>query len=261
MKLSGCILVKNNAKSIGYAVESLHKYVDELVIIDSGSTDGTIDIVKKYTDKIIFNEFKNFADQRNFGITQCQGEWVFMLDADEVVGPNFPLIRNYLDGRYRSIALPRYNIINLNPVTYMITKPHYLNWQTRCFRNDKKSYFWDKVHHKLGNYRPRLKCAVAHYFHLDFLFNSYATRKAKVDYYNSIEPGSGYPEAYLFEDFPYQTATIIEQLDPKLLSMLRQDTTLLQYPVNECSKSVQAYEEFLYHLRGFVTRLRTKIQI
>ncbi|MBP2654175.1 MAG: glycosyltransferase family 2 protein [Firmicutes bacterium] len=260
MKLSGCILVKNNARTIRYAVESIYQQVDELVIIDSGATDGTKDIVAEYTDKIIYNKFENFAEQRNFAIKNCIGEWIIMLDADEIVGSNFSEIRKFFDCGYQSLGLPRYNLIDLAPVTFMTTKPHYLNWQMRCFRNNGKSYFWDPVHHKLGNYRPRLKCGVAHLFHLDFLFNSYAVRKAKVDYYDSVEPGSGYPEAYLFEDYPYKSATVIETIEPRILEMLVADESLLRY--NTVSNSYrQGYENFLYHARSQLSRVRARVGI
>jgi len=259
VQLSGCILVKNNARTIRYTIESLYKQVDELVIVDSGATDGTRNIAAEYTDKIYFNEFENFAAQRNFAAKCCNGEWIIMLDADELVGANFVEIRKYLTGRYRSIALPRYNLIDIDPLIFMTTKPHYLNWQTRCFRNDGKSYFWDPVHHKLGNYQPRLKCAVTHFFHLDFLFNSYQSRKAKVDYYNGIEPGSGYPEAYLFEDYPNITAEVIEGIEPKISAMLLAEENLFRHKSATPAWNRQRYEAFLYHTRSLVTRTRSLV--
>lgn len=239
-------------------MESLYKHVDELVIIDSGATDGTIDIVKEYTDRIIFNELVDFATQRNFATKQCKGEWIFMLDADEVVGANFSQAKQFLTDSYRSVALPRYNIVNADPVTFITTKPHYLDWQNRFFRNDGKSYFVDPIHHKLVNYRRRLKCAVAQVFHLDFLFNSYEARIEKVNRYEQHRKGSGYPRMYLFEDYEYKTAKVIEQLDPKIASMLKADQSLLHYKEYQAN---QAYENFLYHTRCAVTKARAAMGV
>lgn len=111
MKLSCFILTKNNARSIRYALESVHNYVDEVVIVDSGSTDATLDIAREYTDRIFYNELVDFSEQRNFAIKKCRGEWIFFLDADEVVGENFTDAFKYFDKRYRSLLMPRYSII------------------------------------------------------------------------------------------------------------------------------------------------------
>ena len=71
MKVSGYIITKNNGRSLKWALESVYKYLDEIIIVDSGSTDNTVEIAKQYTDKIYFNEFKDFSDQRNFAIKKC----------------------------------------------------------------------------------------------------------------------------------------------------------------------------------------------
>lgn len=52
MEISGLILTKNNAASVDYALASIRDYMDEIVVLDSGSTDATLDIARKYTDKI-----------------------------------------------------------------------------------------------------------------------------------------------------------------------------------------------------------------
>jgi|GEM_PF-3524641 len=260
MQLSGCILVKNNAKSIGYAVESLYKYVDELVIIDSGSTDGTIEIAKRYTDRIVFNKFKDFADQRNFAITQCQGDWIFMLDADEMVGENFQEVRKLLDGKFRSIAIPRYHIVNLEPLSYIVNKPHYLDWQTRFFKNDGKSHFYSPVHHKLSNYRPRLRCAITNVFHYDLLFKTYDARKKQMDFYTAMDKHAGYNAMYLIEDYPYHTAETVESIDQYLLDRLRKDNNLISHELHSVAWRT-AYAKFLYNMRSEISKLRYKIGI
>ena len=53
------------------------------------------------------------------------------LDSDEVVGENFPTLRDYLSCGYQTLYLPRYNLISLDPLEYIITKHHYRNWQPR----------------------------------------------------------------------------------------------------------------------------------
>lgn len=116
MKVSGYIITKNNGRSLKWALESVYKYLDEIIIVDSGSTDNTVEIAKQYTDKIYFNEFKDFSDQRNFAIKKCTGDWIFTMDADEVMGENFFEFKKYLGKSYRAILFPRYNLVSLNPI-------------------------------------------------------------------------------------------------------------------------------------------------
>lgn len=262
MKLSGLILVKDHIRTIRYALESLYQYVDEIVIIDSGSTDGTLDVARRYTDRIFFREWdNNYGNQKQFGLGKCRGEWVFTLDADEVVGRNFPAALQFLDGKYRTMTLPRYHIINIDNMAYITTEPHFRNWQLRFIKNDGISYYYgDPVHHPLKNYRPRLRCSLANIFHLDFLVNDYSSRRKKVDYYDKQYPGAGYPRMYLFEDFSYNTARTLELPDDNILRMLQQDKDFLRYP-EYTSRWVQWEQEMQYQARAILTKSRAKLGI
>ena len=59
------------------------KGLGEVLVIDDCSTDRTLEIAKKHTDKIFVHKMKDFSDQRNFGLKKADGDWVFYLDADE----------------------------------------------------------------------------------------------------------------------------------------------------------------------------------
>lgn len=59
----------------------------EIIIIDSGSNDLTEEIAKGYTDKFYFNQWKGYADQKNFGLYKATGDWILFLDADEELTP------------------------------------------------------------------------------------------------------------------------------------------------------------------------------
>ena len=86
LRLSVVILTRNAEDSVRACLESV-KWADEIIIVDGYSTDGTLDICKGYTDKIILSEFKGFAEERNKGIDKAAGDWILQLDADEVVTP------------------------------------------------------------------------------------------------------------------------------------------------------------------------------
>jgi len=88
--LSVGMIVKNEEKYLDKCLSALKPLLDsvksELVIVDTGSTDNTVEIAKKYTDKIYFFEWINdFAAARNFGLEKCVGEWFMYIDADEIL--------------------------------------------------------------------------------------------------------------------------------------------------------------------------------
>lgn len=85
IKLSVSMIVKNEQACLEKCLESI-KGVDEIVIVDTGSTDKTGEIARKYTSRYFENEFKwndNFADARNHALKKCTGDWVLSIDADE----------------------------------------------------------------------------------------------------------------------------------------------------------------------------------
>jgi glycosyltransferase involved in cell wall biosynthesis len=78
------VIAKNEAKRIGACLDSL-SFCDEILVIDSGSTDGTQDIVRSKGAALIERAWAGMNDQKDFGREQARGEWVLNLDADEVV--------------------------------------------------------------------------------------------------------------------------------------------------------------------------------
>ena len=81
-KVSAVIICTNEEDNIEECIKSI-SWADEIVILDGGSKDKTIEIAKKYTDKIFVNEWKGFAVQRNYSLSKVNYDWVFSLDADE----------------------------------------------------------------------------------------------------------------------------------------------------------------------------------
>lgn len=90
MRVSVLILTHNESINIARCLASL-SWCDDVVVVDSGSTDDTVDIARSYGARVIHRPFDNFANQRNFGIERgaMRNDWVLHLDADEVVTPQF----------------------------------------------------------------------------------------------------------------------------------------------------------------------------
>ena len=263
MILSCLILTKNKGKTIFYVLESVKNMVDEIVVVDSGSTDNTLEIVQNYTDKIYKRSLDSFSKQRNYGIEKCSGDYILLLDSDEIVSENFSKVKKYLNKGYQSLSFPRYNLISVDPLEYVITIHHYRNWQTRIIKNNGVAKYGDDiVHETLKNYRPRLRCAEAHVFHLDFLVHSYEVRAKKVEFYNNMSPGTGYPECYLFEDYPYRTALTLEKPAQHILDMLCGDENLRTFKyVSNRSFFTQITQMMRWNAYKLLTRIRAMVGV
>ncbi|MFB5677428.1 glycosyltransferase [Paenibacillus terreus] len=147
--LSLCMIVKNEEKWLQRCLESVKDAVDEIIIVDTGSTDRTKEIAAEYGAAVYDYEWNDsFADARNFGLDKAKGEWILWLDADEEVEPG--------DGQHLRDVLSReecyfgrikvVNYYGTFPVTY--DRSHIMN-QYRLFRNDPKLRFAGEIHEQL----------------------------------------------------------------------------------------------------------------
>ena len=120
-KLSVYVLTYDEEAKIRDCLESV-LWADEIVVVDSFSTDHTVQICQNYTDRIIQEEFSGFGKLRNFALKQCANDWIFSVDADERVTPELrEEILNKLAGAVDADAyfIPR--------------KSHFLNyWVRHC---------------------------------------------------------------------------------------------------------------------------------
>lgn len=87
VKLSIIVLTYNEEEILEQALKTA-LFADEIIIVDSNSTDKSIEIAKKYTQNIFFNKFLDFSSQKNFALSKAKHDWVYMLDADEVLSEN-----------------------------------------------------------------------------------------------------------------------------------------------------------------------------
>jgi len=86
MKISLCMIVKNEADILHRCLESAYPWVNEIIVVDTGSADGTKEIARRFTGNIYdFPWGDDFAKARNFSIAKARHDWVLVLDADEIV--------------------------------------------------------------------------------------------------------------------------------------------------------------------------------
>ena len=147
LKISACYIVKNEEKNLKLSLDSLKSQVDEIVIVDTGSTDNTIEIAKSYGAKVIETEWQDdFSTPRNIAIDNASGDWIVFIDADEYFSNDtIKNIRSVIEQAEKNhkwgLIINRINIDidNNNQVqdnTYIL----------RIFKNMPGFYYVGKIH-------------------------------------------------------------------------------------------------------------------
>lgn len=85
-KITALAITLNEEENVKQYVESL-SFADEIIFIDSYSTDKTVEIAKSFGVTVIQRDFDNFSEQRNFAISQAKNDWIVFFDLDEIVTP------------------------------------------------------------------------------------------------------------------------------------------------------------------------------
>jgi glycosyltransferase involved in cell wall biosynthesis len=145
MSISIYIIAFNEADKIGDCIKTV-LWADEIIVADSNSTDGTIEIAEKLGAKVIDIPFEGFGDLRNKAISHCKHDWIFSLDADErctneVRDEILSIIKNPVLEIYRT---PRKNFFMGRWIKYSGWYPNFR--QPQLFKNGKMTYKMDPVH-------------------------------------------------------------------------------------------------------------------
>ncbi len=86
MKISACYIVKNEKEKLSESIKSIKSYVDEVIVVDTGSMDRTLDIGEKSCCKFFEYEWRDdFSEARNYSLSKASGDWIIFLDADEYI--------------------------------------------------------------------------------------------------------------------------------------------------------------------------------
>jgi glycosyltransferase involved in cell wall biosynthesis len=164
-KLTVVITCKNEAHNIAGCIVSGLQVADEVLVADSGSTDGTLDIIRQLGCRLIEREYITCGDFRNWAIPQAEHEWVFILDADERITPQLAAeIRAVLDDpKHDGYWMKRRNYFLGHPIRFGPWKNDHC---LRLFRRDLGRYAGatDHVHAEItGGNVGRLREIFLHY--------------------------------------------------------------------------------------------------
>ncbi len=168
-KISAVVSAYNEEQMIEDCLKSLKNLADEIIFVDNTSSDRTVEIAKKYTDKIFIrpNDPVMLNRNKNFGFTKAAEEWILSLDADERITPGLAkeirsTVNNKRSTKFAGFEIPRKNIIFGKWIKHSIWWPDY---NLRLFRKNKGRFFLKHVHEKLkvtGDV-VRLKNPMIHY--------------------------------------------------------------------------------------------------
>lgn len=166
MKISVVVSAYNEQEMIEECLLSAKKVADEIILVDNTSTDSTVKVAKKYTDKIFTrpNDPVMLNRGKNFGFTKASGDWVISLDADERITSELAreikkIIKN---SEFVGYEIPRKNIIFGKWIQHSIWWPDY---NLRLFKNGKGKFPLRHVHEKLvvDGKVAKLKNPMLHY--------------------------------------------------------------------------------------------------
>lgn len=199
-KTTAIIPTFNEEENIERALKSV-QWADEIIVVDSFSTDQTVSIAEKWAHKVVQHEYVNSAAQKNWIIPQAQHEWVFILDADEVVSPELQKeIRQVLERgtEFSAFSIGRDNYFMDMPATHSWSSDRV----TRLFRRDENRYQELHVHAeieskgKVGSLKGKIIHHTYKSFHNYFYkFSRYAIWSAR-DYYKKTEKVTYYHLAF-----------------------------------------------------------------
>lgn len=175
--ISFAIIVQNEENTITPLLQQLKDFQEqynnaEIVVVDGGSDDKTLEVVSKYVPKtnVYVKPFTNdFAEQRNFLTSKCKGEWIFHIDADELMSRDLffklnDILTSAASNTIDVLFVPRVNIIEkmtlddkkrFEGIGWQVDKDRHINfpdYQTRIQRKNSLIYWEGKVHEQLTHY-------------------------------------------------------------------------------------------------------------
>lgn len=142
-KLSLCMIAKNEGANIERCLESVESIVDEIILVDTGSTDDTVEKAKKYGAKVFYSEWKNdFSLARNESIKHATGDWILILDPDEEIPAS---CRDNLRAFLVDVGDDLYYQLRIKNLD-KDDKVSFENYMIRMFRNTPSARYTGRIH-------------------------------------------------------------------------------------------------------------------
>jgi len=149
--LSVVIVAMNEERTIGRVLEAVRSIADEILLVDSGSEDKTIEIAKNLGARVIHQDWLGYAGQKNYALSLAKSDWLLSLDADEVLTPEAvaelkEIVSGETAGKCDGYKIPRILYIGELPVRH---GGFYPDAQLRLIRNGKGKFRDRMVHERI----------------------------------------------------------------------------------------------------------------
>jgi glycosyltransferase involved in cell wall biosynthesis len=180
--LSVTIITLNEEKNLRACLESV-AFADEIIVVDSGSMDSTLEIAREFTNKVFQEPWKGYAGQKNSAQDKAQGAWIFSVDADERVTPELQKeILSVLQKESTCVGfkIPRKNFFCGQWIRHGGWYPDYL---LRLYRKDAGAFAEREVHEQVvvKGKVERLKAPLEH-----FTYDSFSDYFKRMDRYSEL---------------------------------------------------------------------------
>ncbi len=147
MTLSVAIITFNEERIIGKTLSAISDLADEIIVIDSFSTDSTPDIIKKLNVRFYQEEWQGYAKQKNLAISKCTGNWILVLDADEVITED---LKSEIKNLLQQPTCDGYKIARKLYIgnKWIRFGGYFPDYQLRLFKNNIGAYFKQREVHE-----------------------------------------------------------------------------------------------------------------
>jgi len=283
-KLSACLIVNNEERHIAHCLASIQQFVDEIIVVDTGSTDKTKQVAAAYHAKIYdYSWTNNFAEARNFSIEQASGDWILYIDADErLEASNGAILRTVIqEEKARLFGFKVVNYYGELPVSY--EKAHVLA-QNRLFKK-QGAQFTGAIHEQLS-FSPQLETEEHRLLPLSIFHYGYLTERIEekdklnrnlailinekvkdsnnpwIDYHiaNVLYQLNEKVKAYEFVNLAITGFIALQKLPPSLLYKLKYsivlDTQLPEGVDRSIEMAIKIHPDYpdLYYMKGLILK-------
>ncbi len=186
-KISVFVITKNEEDKIERCLSHL-SWVDELIILDSQSTDKTKKIAQKFTQKVYTKKFEGYGPQKQAAIDKCIHTWILEIDADEIVTPE--LKKEIISLLENPAILNKYAAYNVTRQEYFLKKPLMTSKIPRLYKKNAVNYTKYiheelKIHGKIGKLKQKLIHEADRYNTIAKIIdkiNEYTKKEAEIKY-------------------------------------------------------------------------------
>lgn len=212
--ISACLITQNQEHLLPVALASVRDWVDEIVVVDGGSTDRSVEVCESFGARVVRHPWPgSYALQRNVYLREARGDWLVTIDSDEcfadLAGEQ---IRRHISQSAASPlwVLRKWLVTQGEGLAMIVGDGIYPDMQTRVIRRDTARGYIGRIHEQLessGTLLDRWAPDITLY-HLDLVVHSREERERKVAMYARHSPGASFAWHYLWEDYKYATRPV-----------------------------------------------------